>query len=79
MCGGIQCNGPPAVVAHDNPDAATIDAWTEWVIPLQAFADQGVNIGDVDKIAIGLGSESGLPATGGSGSMYFDDIQLNRP
>ncbi|MHC4569313.1 MAG: PA14 domain-containing protein, partial [Planctomycetota bacterium] len=71
--------GAPAVVAHDNPDAATIDTWTEWVIPLQSFADQGLNLGDVNKIAIGLGSESGLPATGGSGKMYFDDIRLYRP
>ena len=71
--------GAPAVVTHDDPGAVTIDAWTEWVIPLQAFADQGVNLGDIDKIAIGLGLESGVPVTGGSGSMYFDDIQLYRP
>ncbi|MHC4325396.1 MAG: PA14 domain-containing protein, partial [Planctomycetota bacterium] len=34
-------NGTTAVEYHDNPDAATIDAWTEWVIPLSAFADKG--------------------------------------
>jgi hypothetical protein len=71
--------GPAAVVAHDDPAAATIDTWTEWVIPLQTFSDQGINLADVDKIAIGLGSASGGVAPGGSGTMYFDDIRLNRP
>ena len=71
--------GAPAAVAHEDPGAATMETWTEWVIPLAAFADQGVNLGDVNKIAIGLGSESGSVATGGSGKMYFDDIRLYRP
>jgi len=70
--------GPAAVVAHDDPVAATIDSWTEWVIPLQTFADQGINLADVDKIAIGLGTESGAAAPGGSGTMYFDDVRLYR-
>jgi len=30
----------------------------------------------VDKIAIGLGTKGGTPASGGSGMMYFDDIRL---
>jgi hypothetical protein len=71
--------GAPAVVAHDDPRAATINIWTEWVIPLQAFTDQGINLTDVDSIAIGLGSKSGLASSGGSGTMYFDDIRLYRP
>jgi hypothetical protein len=69
----------PAVLAHDNPVAATIDVWTEWVIPLQAFADQGINLTNVDKIAIGLGSKGDPTAAGGSGTMYIDDIRLYRP
>jgi hypothetical protein len=71
--------GAPAVVAHDDPAAANIDTWTEWVIPLQKFADQGINLSNVDKIAIGLGSQAGVTASGGSGTMYFDDIRLYRP
>jgi hypothetical protein len=71
--------GAPAVVAHENPDAATIDVWTEWVIPLQAFADQGINLTNVDKIAIGLGAKGNAAAAGGSGQMYIDDIRLYRP
>ena len=69
----------PAVVANDDPAAATIDAWTEWRIPLQAFADQGIDLRNVDKIAIGLGSQSGVTSDGGSGTVYIDDIKLYRP
>ena len=72
-------NGAAAVVAHDEPAAATIEEWTEWVIPLQAFADQGVNLIDVDSIAIGVGTKAGIATSGGSGTLYFDDIRLYRP
>ncbi|MEJ2705860.1 MAG: hypothetical protein P8Z79_25760, partial [Sedimentisphaerales bacterium] len=72
-------SGAPAIVANDDPSAATIDNWVEWRIPLQALADQGINLGDVDKIAIGLGSKSGTVTAGGSGTMYIDDIRLYRP
>ena len=71
-------NGASAVVAHEDPGAATIDIWTEWRIPLRAFADQGVNLADVDSIAIGLGSKAGAAASGGSGTLYIDDIRLYR-
>ena len=71
--------GTPAIVAHDDPAAATIDTWTEWIIPLQAFADQGINLTNVDKIAIGLGNKGNAAAAGGSGTMFFDDIGLYRP
>ena len=71
--------GAPAVVVHDNPAATQIDTWTEWIIPLQAFADQGINLADVDRIAIGLGTKGNMTTPGGSGKMYFDDIRLYRP
>jgi len=69
----------PAVVVHDDPAAATTDVWTEWVIPLQAFEDQGIILTDVDSIAIGLGTQGNISIPGGSGKMYFDDIRLYRP
>ncbi len=72
-------SGAPAVVANPDPAAATIDNWTEWRVPLQAFADQGINLGNVDKIAIGLGSKSGMVSAGGSGTLYIDDIRLYQP
>jgi hypothetical protein len=70
--------GEPAVVVNDNPDAALIDTWTEWVIPLQKFADQGINLSDVTSIAIGLGTRGNTTIPGGSGKMYIDDIRLYR-
>jgi hypothetical protein len=63
-----------ARVDHDNPDAALTTRWTEWNIPLQAFADQGVNLSNVNSITLGLSS-----VTGGTGMMYFDDIRLYPP
>ncbi|MHC4565911.1 MAG: LamG domain-containing protein, partial [Planctomycetota bacterium] len=71
--------GTSAVVAHDDANAATIDVWTEWVIDLQAFADQGVNLANVDKISVGLGAGSNLAAPSGSGTLFIDDIRLLRP
>jgi len=71
--------GAPAVVVHDDPDASVTDVWTEWIIPLQAFADQGINLTDVDRIAIGLGTRGNTTIPGGSGKMYIDDIRLLTP
>jgi hypothetical protein len=71
--------GQPAVVIHPDPAAATITTWTEWVVPLQAIADQGVNLANVDRLAIGLGTRGNQTTPGGSGKMYFDDVRLYRP
>jgi len=67
-----------AVVYNDNPAATQTSGWSEWVIDLQAFADQGVNLANVNTITIGIGTK-GSPAAGGTGTMYFDDIRLTRP
>jgi hypothetical protein len=70
--------GTSAIITHDDTAAAQIDTWTEWVIPLQALADQGINLADVTSIAIGLGTRGNTTIPGGSGKMYFDDIKLYR-
>ena len=64
-----------AVVTNDNPDAGLISSWTEWNINLQAFADQVVNLANINSITLGLGDRTN-PVAGGSGMMYFDDIRL---
>ncbi|MFC1636858.1 hypothetical protein ACFL5Z_18700, partial [Planctomycetota bacterium] len=69
--------GAPAIVANEDANAAQSRAWNQWVIPLQAFADLGINLTNVDKIAIGLGSKGGA-GVGGTGKMYIDDIALFR-
>jgi hypothetical protein len=71
--------GAPAVVYHDDSNAATIDTWTEWIIPLQSFADQGIDLTNVDRIAVGLGTKGNMATPGGSGKIYIDDIRLYRP
>jgi hypothetical protein len=68
--------GMPAVVYHDDTSASKISDWTMWGIPLQAFADQGINLTDVEKIAVGIGTQGNTSTPGGSGKMYFDDIAL---
>jgi hypothetical protein len=72
-------NGTSAIVAHDDPAAAQISTWTEWVIPLSEFADQGINLTDVDSIALGLGTRGNTMTAGGSGKMFIDDIRLYLP
>ncbi|MHC4425091.1 MAG: hypothetical protein ACYSYV_03215, partial [Planctomycetota bacterium] len=69
--------GQPAVVFHDDPDAAQIDTWTEWNIDLKDFQDKGINLTDVESVAIGFGDRNN-PQAGGSGKMYFDDLRLYR-
>ncbi len=66
----VALNGT-AVVNNDDPAATQKSAWTRWDIDLQAFADQGVNLANVNSITLGLSS-----VTGGTGMMYFDDIRL---
>ncbi|MFB0555432.1 MAG: hypothetical protein ACETWQ_19175, partial [Phycisphaerae bacterium] len=73
----VALNGS-SVVNHDNANATQMNRWTEWNIDLQAFADQGVNLTNVNSISLGLGNKNN-PVAGGSGTMYFDDIRLYPP
>jgi hypothetical protein len=70
--------GAPAIVVNDDPAAAQVDMWTQWVIPLQTFADQGIDLADVTSIALGIGTQGNTSSPGGSGKMFFDDIRLCR-
>ena len=63
-----------ASVDNDNPDAALSGIWTQWSIDLSRFADQGVNLSNVNSITLGLSS-----VTGGTGMLFFDDIRLYPP
>ena len=68
-----------AVVAHSDTKAAQARYWTRWIIPLQIFSDQGINLTDVVKIVIGSGSKADAATAGGSGMIYIDDIRLYAP
>ena len=68
-------SGTSGVVFNDDPTATQTDTWTQWRIDLQKFADQGINLTNVDSISLGVGDKSN-PQPGGTGIMYFDDIGL---
>jgi len=68
-----------AVVYHEDPDASLIDEWTEWRTDLQAFAEQGVDLTNVNSIGIGIGTQGSATTPDDSGTMYFDGIRLYRP
>ncbi len=70
----IALNGAAAVY-HENTSATQMSGWNRWVIDLQDFS--GVDLTNVDTIAIGIGTKNS-PAAGGQGSMYFDDLRLYR-
>jgi hypothetical protein len=71
--------GEPAIVYHEDPNVTAIPTWTEWIIRLQDFADNGIDLTDVDNIAIGIGNKGDTTNLGGSGMMFFDDIRLYLP
>ena len=56
-----------------NPD------WTQWEINLQDFADQGVDLANISKLSIGVGTKDNTTTPNGSGKLYIDDIRLYRP
>ncbi|TKJ35273.1 MAG: hypothetical protein CEE38_15715 [Planctomycetes bacterium B3_Pla] len=70
----IALNGT-AVVYHDDPAATQLSGWKKWVIDLAGF---GVDLTNVNSITIGVGTKGSPAADGGTGTMYFDDIRLNK-
>ena len=70
--------GNVGVSVHPNPDAVLTGPWTQWRIALSDFADAGVNLGAVKKMHLGVGNRD-VPAPGGAGVVYFDDIRVTRP
>ncbi|HUU18843.1 MAG TPA: LamG domain-containing protein [Sedimentisphaerales bacterium] len=73
----VALNGS-AVVTNDDPKAVLANDWIQWNIPLQEFADQGVNLASVNTLSIGLGNKADPQAGGGTGHVFFDDIRLYR-
>jgi hypothetical protein len=70
----VALNGT-AVKYHDDASATQIEGWTEWVIDLAEF---GVNLTNVNSITIGVGTKNAPSPTGGTGTIYVDDIRLIR-
>jgi hypothetical protein len=77
-------NGTTGTVYYDDndnidPNATLIDTWTEWNIDLKDFSDQGVDLTDVNDIAIGFGTKGNTTEPGPSGLIHIDNIRLNQP
>ena len=72
----VALNGT-AVVYHADVAVTQMAKWTEWTIDLQEFANQGVNLANVNTITVGFGTKDS-PAAGGPGKMLFDDFRLYR-
>lgn len=49
--------------------------WQQWRIDFNDFTDNGVDLGAVTELVIGVGDQEGLPATA-DGVFYVDDILL---
>ncbi|MHC4074988.1 MAG: LamG domain-containing protein [Planctomycetota bacterium] len=63
-------NGVRATVSYSDANDLQRNLWQVWNIDLGDFADAGVQLTDVNEIAVGFRDG------GGTGTVYFDDIRL---
>jgi hypothetical protein len=68
--------GNSAVVNNSDPNATTLDTYTQWTIPLTDFTN--VNPQAIKKMVIGVGDRTN-PQLGGAGDLYIDDIGIYPP
>ncbi|MBP8911839.1 MAG: hypothetical protein KBI32_10090 [Phycisphaerae bacterium] len=58
-------------------EAVLTDKWTLWPIALSEFANAGLDLKSVKKMILGVGDRDN-PQSGGTGVLYFDDIEAVR-
>jgi len=68
--------GKVAVVTYPDPAMSARSGWTEWVIPYTDLG--GINLGNVKTMYIGVGDRNN-PTSGGTGTIFVDDIGYGRP
>jgi Concanavalin A-like lectin/glucanases superfamily len=68
--------GNVQVVNHPDELATAVAEWQAWQIPFSELS--GVNLGSVRTIYIGIGDRDN-PTTGGTGTIYIDDIGFGHP
>jgi len=75
---GIQdADGTYGQVDNPDPNAQLLPTMNEWVIRLQDFSDQGVNLSKVRYLSLGFGLRCNWMADdGGEGTVDFDYIRL---
>jgi hypothetical protein len=66
--------GASTKVTNANTAITTADAWTEWVLSLDAIKAAGVNTAAVTKLVVGVANLSGQPKA--SGLLDIDDIRV---
>jgi len=67
--------GKTKTVANADAAITARPTWQEWTIPYTDL--NGVNLGRVQRIVIGVGNATS-PAAGGTGTVYVDDIGFGR-
>ena len=65
--------GRTVAVSHPDPEAVTLPAWEMWAISLGEFSTAGLNLANVQSMAVGVGDRDN-PQAGGTGLVYVDDI-----
>ncbi len=74
----VDAAGQQGVSVHPAGTAAAIQSdWTQWAIPVQEFADQNVDVHQIEALQIGVG-HAAQPTAGGAGQVWVDDIALIR-
>jgi hypothetical protein len=68
--------GKSATAVNADGSITLRPAWQEWGIPYSDLA--GVNLSQVQRMIIGVGSKT-APRAGGTGTVYVDDIGFGRP
>jgi len=75
----VAVNGAAVYYEDGDPNATLQGGWTPWTIPLTAFSDQGADLMNVETMTLGVGIQGDASTPGGSGLLFIDDIQLDRP
>ncbi|MBP7053239.1 MAG: PD40 domain-containing protein [Phycisphaerae bacterium] len=70
--------GHAKTLIHPDPAASQTIEWRQWLVPLNEFAEAGVNMAAVRKMRIGVGHFDN-PVAGGTGMIYVDDIGFGHP
>jgi len=66
-------SGNEGTVLYDDPNDLLNESWQQWLIDLQQFTDQNVDLTQVKRLTIGLGEGDDF------GDVYFDNILLTPP
>ncbi len=75
MSAGVKIYGDEP---DEDPNDVTEAEWHEWNILLSVFDACGVSLTNVDKVHIGFGGvdKTGINKTSGTGTVWFDDIEV---